>query len=122
MSGGGRTLEQAVEKAEGLVERNSHRLHFGKHIKMFSDGAFFSALAQLQAPGYIDEHHGEWLMPPEILEKNIRAYWHAGFQIHVHVTGDLRARAGHRCVRKNAVRTTKIQSWLYLRTFWYQYP
>ena len=89
MSGGGRTLEQAVEKAEGLVERNSHRLHFGKHIKMFSDGAFFSALAQLQAPGYIDEHHGEWLMPPEILEKNIRAYWHAGFQIHVHVTGDL---------------------------------
>ena len=89
MGGGGRTLEQAVEKAEGLVERNSHRLHFGKHIKMFSDGAFFSALAQLQAPGYIDEHHGEWLMPPEILEKNIRAYWHAGFQIHVHVTGDL---------------------------------
>ena len=89
MNGGGRTLEQAVEKAEGLVERNSHRLHFGKHIKMFSDGAFFSALAQLQAPGYIDGHHGEWLMPPEILEKNIRAYWHAGFQIHVHVTGDL---------------------------------
>lgn len=89
MSGGGRTLEQAVAKAEGLVERNSHRLHFGKHIKMFSDGAFFSALAQLQAPGYIDGHHGEWLMPPEILEKNIRAYWHAGFQIHVHVTGDL---------------------------------
>lgn len=89
MSGGGRTLQQAVEKAEGLVARNSHRLHFGKHIKMFSDGAFFSALAQLQAPGYIDEHHGEWLMPPETLEKNIRAYWHAGFQIHVHVTGDL---------------------------------
>jgi predicted amidohydrolase YtcJ len=89
MSGGGRTLEQAVEKAEGLVERNSHRLHFGKHIKMFSDGAFFSALAQMQAPGYIDGHHGEWLMPPEILETNVRAYWHAGFQIHVHVTGDL---------------------------------
>jgi hypothetical protein len=89
MSAGGKTLAEAVEKAEGLVDRNSHRLHFGKHIKMFSDGAFFSTLAQLQEPGYIDGHHGEWLTPPEILEKNVRAYWNAGFQIHVHVTGDL---------------------------------
>ncbi|NOX51964.1 MAG: amidohydrolase family protein, partial [Gammaproteobacteria bacterium] len=89
MLAGGKTPEQGVEMADQLPSRNTHRLMFGKHIKLFSDGAFFSQLAQLQAPGYIDGHHGEWLMPPALLERSIRAYWHAGYQIHVHVTGDL---------------------------------
>ena len=75
--------------AAALLSRNSHRLTFGRHIKLFSDGAFFSQLAQLQEPGYIDGHHGEWLAAPEELERHIRAYWQAGYQIHVHVTGDL---------------------------------
>ena len=43
----------------------------------------------MQEPGYIDGHFGEWLATPEVLEQYIRAYWHAGYQIHVHVTGDL---------------------------------
>ena len=86
---GGRRPEEGPELAAALVARNSHRLHFGKHIKLFCDGAFFSQMAQLQEPGYIDGHHGEWLAAPEELERHIRAYWHAGYQIHVHVTGDL---------------------------------
>lgn len=86
---GGVPPTQGPELAEALLQRNSHRLHFGRHIKLFSDGAFFSQLAQLQQPGYIDGHSGEWLTTPEILEQHIRAYWHAGYQIHVHVTGDL---------------------------------
>jgi predicted amidohydrolase YtcJ len=86
---GGRRPEEGPELAAALVARNSHRLHFGKHIKLFCDGAFFSQLAQLQEPGYIDGHQGEWLAAPEELERHIRAYWHAGYQIHVHVTGDL---------------------------------
>ena len=86
---GGVPPTQGPELAEALQQRNSHRLHFGRHIKLFSDGAFFSQLAQLQEPGYIDGHSGEWLTTPEILEQHIRAYWHAGYQIHVHVTGDL---------------------------------
>ena len=86
---GGRKPEQGPAMAAALMSKNSHRLHFGKHIKLFSDGAFFSQLAQLQAPGYIDGHQGEWLAAPEELERHIRAYWHAGYQIHVHVTGDL---------------------------------
>jgi predicted amidohydrolase YtcJ len=85
----GKSLDEAVALTDSLPERNSHRLRFGKHIKLFSDGAFFSQLAQVQEPGYIDGHHGEWLTPPEILENQIRAYWHAGYQIHVHITGDL---------------------------------
>ena len=75
--------------AQELLKHNSHRLSFGRHIKLFSDGAFFSQLAQMQEPGYIDGHHGEWLAAPEELERHIRAYWHEGYQIHVHVTGDL---------------------------------
>ena len=86
---GGVPPQQGPELAEALLQRNSHRLHFGRHIKLFSDGAFFSQLAQLQAPGYIDGHHGEWLSTPEVLEQHIRSYWYAGYQIHVHVTGDL---------------------------------
>ena len=89
MLAGGRSIADAVATASELPTRNSHRLQFGRHIKLFADGAFFSQLAQLQPPGYIDGHHGEWLMPPETLEQQIRAYWHADFQIHVHVTGDL---------------------------------
>ena len=86
---GGKSIEEGPDLATRLIERNSHRLKFGKHIKLFCDGAFFSQLAQVMEPGYIDGHQGEWLMPPEILERNIRVYWHAGFQIHVHACGDL---------------------------------
>lgn len=86
---GGRKPEEGPVMAEALVSRNSHRLSFARHIKLFSDGAFFSQLAQLQEPGYIDGHHGEWLAAPEELERHVRAYWQAGYQIHVHVTGDL---------------------------------
>ena len=86
---GGRQPEEGPAMAEELLKHNSHRLNFGRHIKLFSDGAFFSQLAQMQEPGYIDGHHGEWLAAPEELERHIRAYWHEGYQIHVHVTGDL---------------------------------
>ncbi len=51
-----------------LSERNTHRLQFGDHVKLFTDGAFFSQLMQLGGPGYVDGHHGEWLMPPETFE------------------------------------------------------
>ena len=81
--------DKAARLAAALPDKNTHRLQFGKHIKLFSDGAFFSQLAQLQEPGYIDGHHGEWLTTPENLEAAVRAYWNEGFQIHVHVTGDL---------------------------------
>ncbi len=89
LQAGGRSLEAGAEFAEGLMARNTHRLRFGRHIKMFADGAMFSQLAQMLPPGYIDGHHGEWLMVPEALEAAVRVYWQRGFQIHVHVCGDM---------------------------------
>ncbi|MCB1645630.1 MAG: amidohydrolase [Pseudomonadales bacterium] len=79
----------AADRIDRLPEMNTHRFEFGKRIKLFTDGAFFSQLAMLQAPGYIDGHEGEWLIPPENFETLAREYWHRGYRIHVHCTGDL---------------------------------
>jgi predicted amidohydrolase YtcJ len=81
--------EQALAFMERLPERNTHRLRFNRRVKLFTDGAFFSQLAQMQPPGYIDGHVGEWLIAPEHFEDIARHYWNAGFKIHVHCTGDL---------------------------------
>jgi hypothetical protein len=35
------------------------------------DGAIFSGLAQMGAPGYLDGHQGVWMVP----EETLRAYW-----------------------------------------------
>ena len=85
----GNSIEQAEELIAKLPERNSHRLNFGKRVKLFTDGAFFSQVAQLMEPGYIDGHHGEWLSTPEQFEDNARVFWNKGYAIHVHCTGDL---------------------------------
>jgi predicted amidohydrolase YtcJ len=85
----GNSIEQAEELIAQLPERNSHRLNFGKRVKLFTDGAFFSQVAQLMEPGYIDGHQGEWLSTPEQFEENARVFWNKGYAIHVHCTGDL---------------------------------
>ena len=84
----GREHEQ-VARVAGLGQRNTHRLKFQNGVKLFTDGGFFAELMQLQEPGFIDGHHGEWLTPPEVVEALARAFWHEGYRIHVHCTGDL---------------------------------
>ncbi|MGC1443371.1 MAG: amidohydrolase [Burkholderiaceae bacterium] len=76
-------------RLQALPQRNTHRVFFSDHVKLFTDGGFFAELMQLQAPGFIDGHHGEWLMVPEQFEAAARLYWNAGMRIHVHCTGDL---------------------------------
>lgn len=58
-----------------------------KTIKLFADGAVYSQFMQMREP-YLDDHHGEWIMQPEAFANAFRIYWDAGYQIHVHVTGD----------------------------------
>ena len=87
--GRGISPEEARAIADDLPEQNSHRMRYTKRIKLVADGAFFAQVAELQFPGYIDGHEGEWLMIPEQLESLARQYWLAGYQIHVHVCGDL---------------------------------
>ncbi len=66
-----------------------------RQVKLFADGAILSLLMQMQ-DGYLDaagepdaDHHGEWLMEPTELRRYFDVYWDAGWQIHVHVNGDL---------------------------------
>ena len=87
--------DQMIAFAEGLkaIEAmrgrgNSKHVHFAKAAKLFADGAMFSQLMQMNPPGYIDGHEGEWLMAPEVLREGVRVLWEAGYQIHVHVNGD----------------------------------
>jgi predicted amidohydrolase YtcJ len=63
-------------------------MFFPGQIKFFADGAIISQLMQMK-DGYLDGHHGEWIQPPEQLEERARLFWNAGYQLHIHVNGDL---------------------------------
>ena len=78
-----------IERIRKFELRGTHRLFFGNSVKLFTDGGFFAELMQMQDPGFIDGHHGEWMMEPEAFEIYARAFWMEGKQIHVHCTGDL---------------------------------
>ena len=97
---GGRSHEDVLAFVQDLPTRNTHRLRFSDHVKLFADGAFFSQLAQLGPPGYIDGHEGEWIMAPHQLEEAMRVYWQAGMKIHLHVTGDLGLELGLELLEK----------------------
>ncbi len=86
---GGDVGPARVDEIRSYQARNTHRLKFDNHVKMFADGGLFSGLSQFGEPGRIDGAHGEWMMAPEIFEKVARLFWHEGFQIHVHCSAEL---------------------------------
>ncbi len=59
-----------------------------KHVKMLVDGAIVSQLMMMR-DGYTDGHHGEWIQKPEDIEIISKIFWEAGYQLHLHVNGDL---------------------------------
>lgn len=79
---------EGLKAIDALQSRASKRVLFSKSVKLFADGAMFSQLMKMKFPGYLDGHHGEWLMVPEVLEKGVQTFWDAGYQLHVHVNGD----------------------------------
>jgi predicted amidohydrolase YtcJ len=81
-------FKRGLDAIEIIRGRETRRVKFSKAAKFFSDGAMFSQRMQMNPPGYIDGHHGEWLMSPKVLAKGIEVFWEAGYQIHVHVNGD----------------------------------
>ena len=81
-------LEQlAADHPFGTEVDDSH-LSWRKASKHFADGAFIAQLMQVGAPGFIDGHQGAWLATPEQLMRQVRRYWTAGFDVHIHVNGD----------------------------------
>jgi predicted amidohydrolase YtcJ len=59
-----------------------------KQIKLFADGAVYSLLMQLREPFHDGTQQGAWIMGPDFFAKAFQVYWDAGYQIHIHVTGD----------------------------------
>lgn len=82
-------FEEGLAATEQLVGQrlNSPAPFLPGQIKLLADGAFYSQLMQME-DGYLDGHHGEWIMPPAELEEAARIYWKAGYQLHIHVNGD----------------------------------
>ncbi|HZV77794.1 MAG TPA: amidohydrolase [Candidatus Babeliales bacterium] len=80
--------ENSLAWADALPQRNTSRLRFLRHVKLFADGAFYSQGMRLGGACYIDGHSGEWMTPPALFEQLAALYWNAGYQIHVHTNGD----------------------------------
>lgn len=81
-------FEAGLAAMRATLDRAGPKIWFANAVKLFADGAMFSQLMRMRPPGYIDGHHGEWLMTPEVLAAGVRTFWQAGWQIHVHVNGD----------------------------------
>lgn len=79
------TEQQIAVAPEGADKK---LMFFSRQIKLFADGAIISQLMQMKG-GYTDGHKGEWIMTPGELEKRFKLYWDAGYQVHIHVNGDL---------------------------------
>jgi predicted amidohydrolase YtcJ len=89
----GKTM--ALQHMDNLLEKTQEIQTWGQgmsrfipnQVKLFSDGAVFSQLMQM-SEGYLDGHHGEWIMEPMLFKAAFQKYWDAGYQIHVHQNGD----------------------------------
>ena len=82
--------EQALAFTKTLDGKyNTDNIKFlPNQIKLFSDGAIYSQLMQMQ-DGYTDGHAGEWMTPPDLLKEQLSLYWDNDYKIHVHSNGDL---------------------------------
>lgn len=108
----GRTLlerygeDEALSATEKLVAMApSGKVSFlANQVKLFADGAILSQLMQMKG-GYTDGHKGEWIATPQEIRAATRLYWDAGYQLHIHVNGDLGLEvvldALDRCMREN---------------------
>jgi predicted amidohydrolase YtcJ len=99
-------VDDAISATEKIVNMaSSGKVSFlPNQVKLFADGAIFSQLMQMKG-GYTDGHKGEWIATPQEIRDATRLYWDAGYQIHVHVNGDLGLDvlldALDRCMREN---------------------
>lgn len=79
--------DQAIEKVKALKNLNTDRLMF-HGVKFMSDDAFLSNTMKVANPGYTDGHAGvSFYTDPKGLYKDMKPWWDANFQLHVHSNG-----------------------------------
>lgn len=89
MKGGNEEALNFIKTLDTNTTYNTPNIHFlPMQVKLFSDGAIYSQLMQMK-DGYTDGHHGEWMTPLDLLQKQIHLYWTLGYKIHMHSNGDL---------------------------------
>ena len=85
----GKDAVKTLQTVQEIVKHGGKHIKWMKdQIKLFADGAVYSQLMQLKG-GYLDGHQGEWIQTPQDLKDSARPFWEAGYQIIVHVNGDL---------------------------------
>ncbi len=80
--------DAAYARHDEIRSQATDQLRWPRAIKMFADGAFISQLMQLAAPGYLDGHEGEWMIPPAMQWPISKRYWDQDYDIYYHVNGD----------------------------------
>lgn len=75
------------EEIKALLPSEGKLRFLDKQVKILFDGAIISQLMQMK-DGYTDGHEGAWIQPPAEVEDVTKAFWDAGYQIHVHTNGD----------------------------------
>ena len=83
-----KTAEEALAEVREWQTMNDDQVTVGNHFKLMIDGAIFSGLSQMGAPGYLDGQMGVWMVDVPTLEAFAKTFWDAGFQIHAHSNGD----------------------------------
>ncbi|SET30667.1 amidohydrolase [Thalassotalea agarivorans] len=81
-------LLEAVEASKQIFPSSGKIRFLDKQIKILADGAIISQLMMMKE-GYLDGHEGEWIQAPGDIEDITEVFWKEGYQIHVHVNGDL---------------------------------
>ncbi|MFL1462489.1 amidohydrolase [Roseococcus sp. DSY-14] len=77
-----------IAETRRTLDWGSGRARFlPQQVKLFTDGAIYSQLMQMQ-DGYTDGHHGAWIMDPDLFSHAFHLYWDAGYQLHIHNNGD----------------------------------
>ena len=112
----GLSAEETLARAEADYARapEGKLSFFPKQVKLFADGAIVSQLMQMKDP-YLDrdgnpdpDHHGEWILAPDVLEQRSKLYWDQGFQIHIHVNGDLGLEVVLDCIERRMAEHPRI--------------
>ena len=80
--------EEALKQIRGWQTGNTDRVSVGNHFKLMLDGAIFSGLSQMGPPGYLDGHHGVWMLDQDTTQAFANTFWDADFQLHAHSNGD----------------------------------
>ncbi len=82
--------EETISATEKIIAMapSGKVVFLANQIKLFADGAILSQLMQMKG-GYTDGHKGEWIATPQEIRAATKLYWDAGYQIHIHVNGDL---------------------------------